>query len=227
MMSTLPKPWLPLLLLVPASSLGILAVLYLAPGPVGQGGFALSKLWLIAFPVTWTFLVEGNRSIRFRFRCPGYGLGMVSGLLICAVIIAAGMTLGPAWIDLEVMRKRLAEAGLGHPAVYVAGAVYWCLVNALIEEYVWRWFVYRHCRRLAGAHRAIWLSACLFTLHHVLALAAFTDWRVTLLASSGVFIGGMVWAALRQRTGSIWPGYVSHILADAGVFIAGWYLLFG
>jgi membrane protease YdiL (CAAX protease family) len=221
-----PKPWLPLLLLVPASSLGILAALYLAPGPVGQGLFALSKLWLIAFPLAWTFLVEGDRSIRFLFRCPGYGPATVSGLLMGGIIVAAGITIGPAWIDLEVMRSRLAEAGLGRPPVYLAGAVYWCLANALMEEYVWRWFVYRHCLRLAGAHRAIWLSGLLFTLHHVLALAAFTGWRVTLLASGGVFIGGMVWATLRHRTGSIWPGYLSHILADAGVFIAGWYLLF-
>jgi hypothetical protein len=221
-----PPPWLPLLLVVPAPSLGILAALYLAPGPVGQAVFAVSKLWLIAFPLAWTFVVEGERAIRPRWRTRGYGVGALSGLAMALVIAAAGIWIGGAWIDLDQMRGRLAAAGLDRPAVYLAGAVYWCLVNALIEEYVWRWFVFRHCLRWAGASRAVMLSAALFTLHHLLALASFADWRVTLLAGAGVFVGGGVWADLRRRFGTIGPAYLSHVLADAGVFVAGWHLLF-
>jgi hypothetical protein len=40
------------------------------------------------------------------------------------------------------MRRRAAGVGLDSRAIYLAGAVYWCTVNSILEEYVWRWFVF-------------------------------------------------------------------------------------
>jgi membrane protease YdiL (CAAX protease family) len=51
-------------------------------------------------------------------------------------------------------------------------------------------------------------------------------WAVTLLGSAGIFVGGLTWSWLYRRYRSTWPGYVSHILADAAVFVIGWLLLF-
>jgi hypothetical protein len=47
------------------------------------------------------------------------------------------------------------------------------------------------------------------------------------VASTGVFIGGVIWAWLYSRYRSIWPGWISHVLADIAVFGVGWWLLFG
>ena len=74
---------------------------------------------------------------------------------------------------------------------------------------------------------AVILSALLFTVHHVFALAAQVDWRVTLLASVGVFIGGVTWSWLYRRYRSIWPGYLCHLMADAPIFVIGYVLIFG
>jgi uncharacterized protein len=41
------------------------------------------------------------------------------------------------------------------------------------------------------------------------------------LGSLGVFAGGAVWSHLYLRTRSIWPGYLSHALADVAVFAVG------
>ena len=70
------------------------------------------------------------------------------------------------------------------------------------------------------------VSALLFTLHHIVALRAQAGWDVTLLASLGVFLGGCAWSWLYLRYRSIWPGYVSHVLADVAVFAVGWVILF-
>ena len=66
-----------------------------------------------------------------------------------------------------------------------------------------------------------------FTAHHVIVLVAQFDWPIALLGSLGVFIGGATWSWLYLRYRSIWPGYVSHAIADAAIFIIGYRLIFG
>jgi uncharacterized protein len=48
----------------------------------------------------------------------------------------------------------------------------------------------------------------------------------TLLCCAGVFAGGVIWSALYLRYRSIWPGYLSHALADLAIFAIGASLLF-
>jgi membrane protease YdiL (CAAX protease family) len=70
-------------------------------------------------------------------------------------------------------------------------------------------------------------TALLFTLHHIIALAAYFDWRITLIGSAGVFTGSVIWSILYLRYRSLWPAYISHIGADVAVFLIGAWLIFG
>jgi membrane protease YdiL (CAAX protease family) len=63
--------------------------------------------------------------------------------------------------------------------------------------------------------------------HHVIAVSQYLDPLLTFLASAGVFAGALIWSWLYMRYRSIWPGWLSHVLADIAVFGIGWYLLFG
>ena len=103
---------------------------------------------------------------------------------------------------------------------------YWVLVNSLLEEYVWRWFVMRQAERLVGSHWAIALSAAGFTLHHVLAMATYFDARMTAVASLGVFSGGCIWSFCYVKYRSILPGYASHAIVDLVIFLIGYRVLF-
>jgi hypothetical protein len=73
---------------------------------------------------------------------------------------------------------------------------------------------------------AVFASAAIFTAHHVIAVSQYLDPLHTILASAGVFAGGLVWSWLYLRYRSIWPCWISHVLADIAVFGIGWYLLF-
>lgn len=222
---------LALLLLVPAPSIGAATAMLLAPGTTAAKViFALMKAWLLAFPLVWLVLVERQRPRLPAFTRRGITLGLVTGVAIAGLILAAYFTLGRAWIDAAHVRGVARQSGLATPALYVFLAVYWCVINSLLEEYAWRWFVFRKCLGLmTPTHKAaaVLLSALFFTIHHVVALAAQFDWRVTVLGSVGVFIGGAAWSWLYLRYQSIWPAYVSHALADAPIFLIGWWLIFG
>ena len=101
------------------------------------------------------------------------------------------------------------------------------LLNSLLEEYVWRWFVFRKCELLMDRRLAVPFCALPFTVHHTLALTAWVPWQLNLIASLGVFIGGGIWSILYLRYRSIWPPYVCHIFADITIFLIGWELIMG
>ncbi len=227
MASSKRKALLALLLLVPAPSFGTWMAMHLAEGSVGQAVFLASKVWMLALPVAWLVLVDKGRPSFPRPVSRGMGAACLTGSAIFLAVVAAYWLLGPHWIDAELMRERMLEVGLKTPLIYVLGALYWCTFNSLAEEYVWRWFVFTRCEALTGRWTAVGASGLLFTLHHIIALSAYFDARVTVLASLGVFIGGATWSWLYLRYRNIWAAYVSHVFADVIIFAIGWKIVFG
>ncbi len=199
-------------------------------------GFGIAKVGLLLAPLVWLIAVERVRPRIPRWRGFPGGRGMgaahATGLLIFITIAAAYWFFARHWIDLEPMRDKAVQMGLGDPWLYLAGALYWCLVNALLEEYFWRWFILGRLRDVLGrgtlaTAAAVVACGLLFTAHHVMALRVYFDWKTTLLASAGVFLGGVTWSLLYLRYRNIYAAYVSHIWADVIVFWIGWQLIFG
>lgn len=224
------KALLALILLVPAPSIGVVLAMMLDATQgtlIGKGAYFLSKVWILALPVVWLLWVEKDR---LSFSPPnkgGFGIAIGLGLLISAVIGLGFWFVGKDYIDPGMLRNAVTTNGIGQPVIYLLFTFgYLSLVNSLLEEFVWRWFVFRQCEKLVGGQAAVICSALFFTIHHVLALKAQMGWTPTILGSLGVFIGGAVWSWCYLRFRSVWPGYVSHLIVDMAVFGLGWYLIF-
>jgi membrane protease YdiL (CAAX protease family) len=144
-----------------------------------------------------------------------------------AFILGCYGVFGRAVVDTGSLQQIASQVGIGTPARYLGLALYLTLVNSLLEEYVWRWFVFRRSEELTSSLPAVVLSAFFFMIHHSIALAVQFGWGVTVLASLGVFLSGMIWSGCYLRYRSIWPGYLSHVLADSAIFLVGWWLIFG
>ena len=196
-----------LALLEPAPSLGVLAGMITWPDhPVGRALFALSKVWLFAFPAVWLLTVDRGRPSFSPLRRGGLRAGLASGVAMSLAILAAYWTLGGRMIPRDVFVARLTAVGLANWRLYLAGTVYWVLVNSVLEEYVWRWFCTEQWCRLMRPWAAVMASALCFTLHHVFALSVFFPPAAVAGCSAGVFVGGVAWSWLYVRYGSIWPG---------------------
>jgi uncharacterized protein len=217
-----------LLLLIPAPTIGVF--LAMVPDATrgltwGAAAYVACKVWILVFPALWLLLVERGRLSLSPVRQGGLKVGALLGVLTSAAIVGAYFVFH-TWIDVDSMREAVERNGIGTPIRYLALVIPLALLNSLIEEYVWRWFVFRKCETLMGGGLAVVVSALLFTVHHIVALKAQTSWDVTLLASLGVFLGGCAWSWMYRRYRSIWPGYISHIIADIAVFGVGWMILF-
>jgi membrane protease YdiL (CAAX protease family) len=217
---------LALALVAPAPTIGVAAAMILWPGPIGRTVFTIAKLWLLLVPIGWHLVVETGRLGWSPPRRGGLGVGVLVGLASALVVLAAWYGLGRGAIDPGRLRAVAVEMGLGSPGRYALGAAYWILVNSVLEEYVFRWFLQRQCEKLVPRTAAAGLAAAIFTLHHVVALASYLDPVLTAVASSGVFGAGLAWSLLYGRYRSIWPPWVAHALADVAIFVCGWSVLF-
>jgi membrane protease YdiL (CAAX protease family) len=216
-----------LLMLAPVPSIGVIMAMVVAPRPIGKTLFTIAKLWLLAFPTAWYLLVEKGRPSWSTPRQGGLVTGAVSGAVLAGLIVTGAWLFGVQNMDLAPLRAEVRQMGLNTVLPYLAGAAGWTFINSLMEEYVYRWFIFRQCETLMKGTAAVIASAAIFTAHHVIAVSQYLDPPLTILASAGVFAGGLVWSWLYLRYRSIWPCWLSHVLADIAVFGIGGWLLFG
>ena len=215
-----------LLLVAPIPSLGVWAAAFAAPGVLGSMVWLMAKLGLLLGPVLiWRFVQ--HQPLRWpELSRAGLVAGLVGGTALGLIIVLAYWLLARDSLDFSELQRFVTQAGIDSPGKYLGLALYLTLVNSLIEEYVFRWFIFVQLSRLLPTGLALLASALVFTVHHSLVLSAYVPWHFNLLASAGVFGGGLIWSYLYQRYGRIWPAYLCHIGADIGVFIIGYDALF-
>ena len=215
-----------LALLVPAPVIGAVVGFIVAPGAAGKTVYALAKLWMLLVPLLWLRWVE-----RRPLRLPpparaGLLAGCLLGVAIGGVIAGAYIWLGEAWIDPDQFRTFAVEKGFGTLGEYLVLGAYIAFLNSLLEEYVWRWFVFRRAEELLGGPAAVLVSAFFFTIHHAILLGVEFNAKVAALSSAGIFIGGALWSGLYLRYRSVWPGYLCHVVVDLAVLAIGYHILF-
>ena len=125
------------------------------------------------------------------------------------------------------IRSKVAGMGIASSGAYAALGLFYALGHSGLEEYYWRWFVYRQLRAVTSFRTALIVSSLGFMAHHVLVLATFfgADSPATYLFSLAVAVGGGIWAAVYERCGSLIGPWVSHALVDAGIFLIGYDLI--
>ncbi len=211
---------------------------------VQQTAYSIGKGLQFAFPVIWVWLFFRYRFDRKRrnaeisavtesskSKIPNWLWAVGFGVDVCLVMGAAYWLLSGTEL-MAGMQEKVVEkvSGLGMSSVWKFAmlGVFYALVHSFLEEYYWRWFVYDMLKRFVSIPVANVISSLGFMAHHVVLLSVyFESWTspMTWLCSAGVAIGGVYWAWLYQKTGTlIWP-WISHMVVDAGIFIVGYFLL--
>jgi membrane protease YdiL (CAAX protease family) len=217
---------LALLLLVPAPSIGVLAGMVIAPNLLGKVIFFIFKIWILSLPLFWHLCVDKQKLSLSMSHRGGFVVASLLGIIISFVILAAYFTVGRYLIEPQTAKDAAASVGLDDMRIYLAAACYWVLINSALEEYVWRWFVVQKFKSLLSANAAILVSALCFTIHHTIAMQVYFNGLLVTIASTGIFICGVVWSWCYNMYHSIWPGYLSHAIVDLTVFTVGYLLIF-
>jgi len=208
-------------------------------GAEASGNPAMQIAWLtgkaiqFAFPLFWIWVIDRQVVWPSKPTVRGLGLGLSFGLLVAGLglLLYYGvlrhhhlMREAPAMIE-----EKVRGFGAATPPRFVLFVGFLSLVHSLLEEYYWRWFVFGGLQRRIPYSAAIVVSAFAFMAFHVIDLAAFFPgkfWTLVAPLSACIAVGGMVWAWLYGRTGSIYAPWLSHLLIDLAIFTAGYDLLF-
>ncbi len=197
-----------------------------------QLAYSLGKGIQFTFPLLFVFLADGRWPRLKRPRFDGLSLGLGFGLLVTGAMLvlyhgfladAAVMASTPAQV-----RGKLHELGITSLSHYLGLTAFIVVGHSLLEEYYWRWFVFaRLCRGMRALPAAL-VSSLAFMAHHVVVLYVYFPGQFLIAVvpfSLSIAIGGLVWAWLFRRTGSIWAPWLSHLLIDAAIFAIGWDLV--
>ncbi len=196
------------------------------PNRAFQITYYATKAVQFSLPVVWLGLVQRQRMRPGEFHLRGFFPAIGFGLLVAGAML--GLYFG--WLrdtsyfrDLAPkLRAKLVDFGAATPTRFLFLGAFLTLVHSLLEEYYWRWFVFGELKQLIPLVAAIVLSGFAFMAHHVVVLASYIS-NIPLMIglSLGVAIGGMVWAWLYHRAGSIWSVWLSHLLIDAAIMTVG------
>lgn len=194
------------------------------------------KILQFAFPLIWVYGVRRGQSA-LHWEAPQRAPSLVWGAFFGLAVSLAGYSVYRWWLlpsgffdaSLPAIHAKVADIGLTSPGLFVACGVFYALVHSLLEEYYWRWFVYRECRGQMTLAPAVVVSSLGFAAHHVLVLAEYFRWDapITYLFALAVAVGGAFWAWLYERYRTLLGPWVGHLLIDAMIFAIGYDLVFG
>lgn len=105
-------------------------------------------------------------------------------------------------------------------------AVYISFVNSLLEEFFFRGFAFFTLKNLATRRVAYVFSALAFAVYHTAMMLGWWSWWLFALALLGLFVGGLLFDFLNERTGTVWPSWMVHMCANFAINTVGC-ILFG
>lgn len=140
---------------------------------------------------------------RFAF-WPAIGMMARGWLVWLAVALPWGLLM--MRFGTRMQPNMLRVFGVGWRA-YVLALIFGAVVAPLTEETFFRGFLFVGLRQRYPLWTAAGISGLLFGLIHFMPLAL-----------PPLTLYGIIFAWLRERTGSLWPGVLMHMLVNAGGF---------
>ncbi len=126
--------------------------------------------------------------------------------------------IAPLILDDGLLTQRLSSVGL-HAGNFVWFAVWFSLVNPVLEEMLWRGVLHRPGLKPCA------MDAC-FGGYHALVIWNVLSWPWAVGAFAGCSIAGWLWRVMRINSGGLALPMLAHFLADASIMAAVWWLCF-
>ena len=150
-------------------------------------------------------------------------LGLGAGVYI---IILAAYFIFRSFIDLNTIKDALLKNVGVSVENFLVVALYISFVNSLLEEFFFRGYAFILLKNEVKPVIAYGLSAFLFAFYHVGMTLTWFHPMIYVLAMLGLFIGGLIFNALNDRCGHIYPSWLVHMCANFAINTIGC-ILFG
>jgi len=161
----------------------------------------------------------------------GFRLRKANWLAFCAALIL-GLAAWPIAHEIFLLNRRLGLTTLTGDQVELVTKLLdqwralspWlilislALVPAICEEFLFRGYLFGALQRATTAGRAIWVSALLFGIFHVVAGSPAAPERFLPSTFLGLILGWIAW-----RSGSVLPGMLMHVCHNGLLLMVAYY----
>lgn len=186
--------------------------------------FTVIKICIFAWPLAW-YVFGFRPALRVGQNKNGVVLGVITGLLSLSIILCAFFLFQSELSSgKEAIQDKIRSFGIEN--YYLLFAAFLSIFHAALEEYYWRWFVFGGLTQRLNIFWAAIISSVAFSAHHYIVLSQFFSVSFSILGTLAVCVAGLLWCALYYHTGKLYASWISHMLADAGIMITGYLLLF-
>jgi uncharacterized protein len=176
--------------------------------------------WLLGVPL----LGRGFPRERLKPTNKAVMLGFGSGLLFFLFIYGGLNWLHIYLLDIDQLRVLLWEWGFsGRGEIWLVLIL--LVANPILEEVYWRGYIYKKLRIEGTANYAILMTSTFYTLYHLLSVIPIFTGLYGIVAALPVFIAGMFWGYIREKSGSITAAIIGHVLSDMGIIFVYWFLV--
>lgn len=150
---------------------------------------------------------------------------IILGLLVYAIIMGTYFIL-KNFIDLNNI-KGILDSNLNvNKGNFVFVALYISFVNSLLEEFFFRGFIFLNLKRFISRKFAYIISAFAFACYHVAIMANWFGPALFLLAMTGLFIGGLIFNYLNDKSSNIYGSWLVHMMANFAINTVG-FIMYG
>ena len=196
---------------------------------VWQPGYAIkSGIKIVLFgavPILILLKLSSNHFVEmFQLKWPSVWRSALLGIAVY-IIIVGGYFLLRDHIDFSNITTSLNDSVGVNASNFILVALYISIVNSFLEEFFFRGFSYN---LLKSKRRTFAYSICsiVFALYHVAMMIGWYDWWVFVVSILALFVTGLVFHLLNERTKTIYTSWIVHMFSNLGINTVG-LLLFG
>ncbi|MBR3999651.1 MAG: CPBP family intramembrane metalloprotease [Clostridia bacterium] len=159
----------------------------------------------------------------FHFQKKGLFISLLLGIAIFGVILG-GYFVTRGFIDFSGVTSSLTK-GMGITADnFVWVAIYISIMNSFLEEFFFRGFGFITLKKYVNVRFAYFFSPILFAIYHVGMLVGMFHPAVLVLLMFGLIVGGLIFNALNDKLGNIYPSWFVHMAANFAINTIGFIL---
>ena len=196
-----------------------------------QPGYAIKSaikaaLFLLV-PMGYFLLWGGWAQLKILFLPKKKELAIALGLGVAVYgIILGGYFLINPLLDINAIALQLTADGGVSADNFLWISLYICLINSLLEEFLFRGFAFLTLKKLSNRPFAYIFSALIFAAYHFGMFAGSYAPLIWVLAMAALFIAGCALNFLNEKSGTIYPSWLVHMFANLGINTVG-YIIFG
>jgi len=151
---------------------------------------------------------------------------LLLGVLVYILIVGAYLLFG-RYFDFSQVTVSLENNLHIRKETFFWVALYIAVVNSLLEEFFFRGFAFLTLKKYVKRKVAYGFSGGMFALYHVSMMIGWFSAFFLALLILGLFIGGLLFDWLDEKSGAIYPSWMVHLWANLGINTVGMLLFYG